>query len=282
MALEVSGEFPREPLQDIELSLLLEAVYRATGHDFRAYTTATIRRRVLHAVAEEGLESISALQARALHDAAAMQRLRETLAINVTEMFRDPTFFRALREQVLPLLRTHPFVRVWHAGCSTGEEVYSLAILLHEAGLLDRSRLYATDMHAPALQQARQGIYPLGKLAAYEDNYHLSGGQAEFGDYFTQQYGHARVKAFLRQPIIWGQHNLATDSSFNEFHLILCRNVMIYFTRPLQDHVQALLWESLMPFGVLGLGHHESLDFSPQAVRFEPLNLAEKLYRRVG
>ncbi|UBV42001.1 protein-glutamate O-methyltransferase CheR [Deinococcus taeanensis] len=274
--------FHAEPLEEIELSLLLEGVFRATGHDFRAYTRATIRRRVLHAVAAEGLRTISALQGQVLRDPAAMQRLRETLAINVTGMFRDPTFFQALREQVIPTLRTHPFIRVWHAGCSTGEEVYSLAILLSEAGLLERTRLYATDMHAPALGVARQGIYPAAKMNAYEAAYQDAGGQADFRRYFTWQYDHALVRADLRQPIIWGQHNLATDSSFNEFHLILCRNVLIYFTRPLQDHVKALLHDSLTPFGILALGRHETMDFSVHAPRFECLNLTEKLYRRVG
>lgn len=271
-----------ELTEDIELSLLLEGVYRVTGHDFRQYTPATMRRRALHAASAEGLHSISELQGRVLRDAAAMQRLRETLSINVTEMFRDPSFFQALREQVLPVLRTHPFIRIWHAGCSTGEEVYSLAILLREAGLLDRSRLYATDMHAPALNAARSGIYPVQKLAAYERNYRESGGTGEFGAYFTAQYEHALVRADLRQNIIWGQHNLATDSSFNEFHLILCRNVLIYFTQRLQEQVKALLWHSLTPFGMLALGRHESMDFSEHAPRFTTLNLTEKLYRRIG
>lgn len=268
--------------EDIELALLLEAVFRATGHDFRQYTAATIRRRVLHAMHAEGFASMSELQGRVLRDQAAMLRLRETLSINVTEMFRDPSFFRALREQVLPVLRTHPFLRIWHAGCSTGEEVYSLAILLHEAGLLDRARLYATDMHAPALNVARSGIYPLEKLGPYALNYTQSGGQGDFGSYFTTQYGHALVRADLRQNIIWGQHNLATDGSFNEFHLILCRNVLIYFTRHLQEQVKALLWHSLTPFGTLALGRHEGMEFSEHAPRFTTLNLTEKLYRRIG
>lgn len=271
-----------EPLERIELSLLLEGVYRVTGHDFRGYATATIHRRVVHAAAQEGLPSISALLAKVMHDPLAMTRLRETLSINVTEMFRDPTFFRALREQVLPVLRTHPFIRVWHAGCSTGEEVYSLAILLAEAGLLGRTRLYATDMHVPALNAAKRGIYRLDKLEGYARNYREAGGQAELEDYFTAQYDHALIRADLRSSVIWGEHNLVTDRSFNEFHLILCRNVLIYFDRPLQEHVKTLLWQSLVPFGVLGLGHHEMLEFSGVAPRFETLSLSEKLYRRIA
>jgi chemotaxis protein methyltransferase CheR len=231
---------------------------------------------------QEKLPTISALQNLVLHDPAALARLRDALSINVTEMFRDPSFFRALRDQVLPVLRTHPFLRVWHAGCSTGEEVYSVAILLQEAGLLERSRLYATDISAPALAVARRGIYPQDRLKLYGRNYLLAGGSRQFSSYFTAQYDHGLVRADLRRNIIWGQHNLVTDGSFNEFHLILCRNVLIYFTQKLQEQVQALLLGSLVPFGVLGLGRHETLDFSTHQRRFETINLSEKLYRRIA
>lgn len=271
-----------EPLDSIELSLLLEGVYRVTGHDFRGYASATIHRRVVHAAAQEGLPNISALLAKVMHDPVAMTRLRETLSINVTEMFRDPSFFRALRDQVLPVLRTHPFIRIWHAGCSTGEEVYSLAILLEEAGLLGRSRLYATDMHVPALNAAKRGIYRLDKLDQFAENYREAGGPGDLRSYFTTQYDHALIRADLRQHVIWGEHNLVTDSSFNEFHLILCRNVLIYFDRPLQEHVKTLLWQSLMPFGMLGLGRHETLDFSAVTPKFETISLSEKIYRRIA
>jgi len=276
---------PPETLQDVETALLLEGVYRVYGHDFRGYAPATLRRRVLHALRAEGLPTVSALQARVLHEPAALARLLDALSIHVTQMFRDPSFYRALREQVVPVLRTHPFVRVWHAGCATGEEVYSMAILLREAGLLERTRLYATDLSAAALEVARQGIYPEDKLSAYAQNYAGSGGRENFAAYFTPQAGspaHAQVSAELRRHVIWGQHNLVSGGSFNEFHLILCRNVLIYFTRPLQQQVQGLLLGSLMPFGVLALGRHESLDFSPHAGRFSTLNLGEKLYRRVS
>lgn len=273
---------PNTPLEDLEIELLLEGVYRHYGHDFRGYAPATVRRRVLHCLGSEGLQTVSALQDRVLHDPAALTRLLAALSIHVTEMFRDPSFYRALRDQVLPVLRTHPFLRVWHAGCSTGEEVYSLAIWLEEAGLLSRTRLYATDMSAPALAVARQGIYPAEKLAAYARNYAGAGGTQDFQNYFTQQYDHGRVKASLRRNITWGQHNLVTDGSFNEFHLILCRNVMIYFARPLQEQVQGLLLGSLVPFGVLGLGQHETLEFSPHVAAFETLNFREKLYRRIA
>ncbi|SMB80184.1 CheR family methyltransferase [Deinococcus hopiensis] len=273
---------PTDALEQIEITLLLEGVYQHYGHDFRGYAPGTVRRRVLHCLQAERLPTVSALQDRVLHDPAAMTRLVAALSIQVTEMFRDPSFYRALREQVLPVLRTHPFLRVWHAGCSTGEEVYSLAILLEEAGLLSRTRLYATDVSAPALAVARQGIYSAEKLAGYARNYTDAGGARSFSAYFTQGQGHALVSAPLRQNVIWGQHNLVTDGSFNEFHLILCRNVMIYFARPLQEQVQGLLHASLVTFGVLGLGQHETLEFSPHSAHFETLNYREKLYRRIA
>ena len=273
---------PAGSLEDIELSLLLEGLYRRHGFDFRDYAPATIRRRVLHALQVEGLPTISALQERVLRDTHVAQRLVEHLAVSVTEMFRDPSVFRALREQVVPLLRTHPFVRIWHAGCATGEEVYSLAILLHEEGLLERSRLYATDLSANALRRARDGIYPADRLELYERNYTEAGGRAEFSGYLTQQYGHGIVRADLRRSIVWGQHNLATDGSFNEFHLVLCRNVLIYFNSALQTRVFSLLHDSLATFGMLALGRHESLDFASVADRFSVMNAAEKLYKKVA
>ena len=273
---------PPDSLEHIEVTLLLEGVYRHYGHDFRGYAPGTVHRRVLHCMKAEGVPTVSALQDRVLHDPGAMTRLVSALSIHVTEMFRDPSFYRALREQVLPVLRTHPFVRVWHAGCSTGEEVYSLAILLEEAGLLARTRLYATDVSASVLATARQGVYPAEKLDAWAQNYAEAGGKGPLRSHFTVQGDLALVGTRLRQNVTWGQHNLVTDGSFNEFHLILCRNVMIYFARPLQEQVLGLLRESLVRFGVLGLGGHETLDFSPQAAFFETLNAREKLYRRTA
>lgn len=275
-------ENTHEPTEAVETELLLEAVYRVYGHDFRGYAPATLRRRVRHAVQVEGLPSVSALQHQVLHEPQALGRLLGALSIPVTEMFRDPSFYRALREQVLPVLRTHPFLRVWHAGCATGEEVYSLAMVLEEEGLLERTRLYATDLSAAALEAARAGLYPQEKLDAYAQSYREAGGRADFAAYFDRHGGHGRVMERLRRPVIWGQHNLVSGGSFNEFHLILCRNVLIYFSKPLQEQVQELLLGSLMPFGVLALGRHESLDFSPHAGRFSALNPAEKLYRRVS
>ncbi len=227
----------RESVEDIEIALLLEGVYRYSGHDFRRYAPVTVRRRILHCLHAEGLPTVSALQDRVLHDPQALTRLLEAMTIRVTEMFRNPSFYRALRDEVIPLLRTYPFIRVWHAGCATGEEVYSLAILFAEAGLLDRTQLYATDISADALMAARNGSYARYKLTSYADNYRLAGGLEDFESYFTPQHGHGRIHSWLRKNVIWGQHNLVTDASFNEFHLILCRNVLIYFNSSLQEHV---------------------------------------------
>jgi len=269
-------------LEDIEVALLLEGVFQRYGFDFRNYAPATLKRRVLHCMNEEGLMTVSALQERVLRDRSAMERLVECLAVSVTEMFRDPEFYRSVRDRVLPVLRTYPFIRIWHAGCATGEEVYSMAMLLDEAGLLDRARIYATDMSAGALRRAQDGIYAVDRMELYARNYTESGGQAAFEQYFTWQYDHAIVRSDLKRNIIWAQHNLVTDGSFNDFHMILCRNVLIYFTPPLQARVHELLHESLVTFGTLALGRHETLDFSPLAAKYSVLDPREKLYRKVA
>lgn len=271
-----------DDLEDLEVDLLLEGVHRRYGFDFRGYVPATLRRRVLHCARTSGFGSVSALQERVLRDREAFHDFVSCVAVGVTEMFRDPSFYAALREAVVPLLRTHPFVRVWHAGCSSGEEVYSTAILLHEAGLLERTRLYATDLNPRALARARDGIYARERMEGYARNYAEAGGERDFASYFTRSYDHAIVRADLKRHITWGQHNLVTDGSFNDFHLILCRNVLIYFDKPLQARVHELLFESLAPRGVLGLGRHETLSFSPVEARFTELDAREKLYRRVA
>ncbi|WP_027481788.1 CheR family methyltransferase [Deinococcus pimensis] len=269
-------------VEALEIDLLLEGVHRRYGFDFRGYASATLHRRVQHCVRAEGLATVSALQERVLRDAAAFERLVSCLSISVTEMFRDPPFYAALRERIIPTLRTYPFIRVWHAGCATGEEVYSMAILLAEADLLGRARLYATDISAHALQRAQDGIYSAERLDLYARNYREAGGTGDFASYFTQQYDRGIVRADLRHNIIWGQHNLVTDGSFNEFHVILCRNVLIYFDRDLQERVYGLLDESLAARGTLGLGRHETLDFTPLARRYQTLDPREKLYRRTA
>jgi len=279
-----SSEQPpaRDDLEEIELALLLEGIFRQYGFDFREYAPASLRRRVWRRVYAEGLSTISALQGKLLHDPACMERLLLDLSINVTAMFRDPTFYSAFRAKVVPLLRTYPFTRIWVAGCSTGEEVYSLAILLREEGLYDRTRIYATDINESVLERARMGVFPLEKMREYTQNYIKAGGTSAFSEYYLAKYDGAQFQRALTENVVFAQHNLVSDGSFNEFNVIICRNVMIYFDRILQDRVHRLFYESLVTFGVLGLGHKESVRFSPQADRFEELDPNEKLYRKVG
>ncbi|MHB1352179.1 MAG: CheR family methyltransferase [Thiobacillus sp.] len=267
-----------EDVENIEIGLLLEAVYQYYGFDFRQYAPASLKRRIRNCVRQERVSSVSALQEKLLYNPACMKRFLEELSIHVTALFRDPGFYRALREKVVPRLRTYPFIRIWHAGCSTGEEVYSVAILLQEEGLYDRARLYATDMNEGVLCQARDGVYPLETMNAYGQNYLQAGGSRTLAEYFTAQYGRAIFHAGLKRNIVWSQHNLATDGSFNEFHVILCRNVLIYFDRALQGRVHRLLYESLAPFGMLGLGQMETIKFSEREARYEALDDMEKWY----
>ena len=268
-------------LEKIELDCLLEAVYQRYGFDFREYAPASLRRRVNRRVKLEGLRSISALQDQLLRDTEVMQRLLLDLSINVTAMFRDPTFHLALREQVVPLLRTYPFTRIWVAGCSTGEEVYSLAILLEEEALYDRTRIYATDLNEDVLERARLGVFPLARMQDYTRNYIGAGGKRAFSDYYTSGYDGAAFDRSLMRNVVFAQHNLAMDRSFNEFHVILCRNVMIYFERSLQKRVFELFDGSLARLGILALGHKESLRTSAHADRYEELDAIERLYRKV-
>jgi chemotaxis protein methyltransferase CheR len=278
-----SSEHPpaRDDLEEIELALLLEGIFRKYGFDFREYAPASLRRRVWRRVYAEGLSTISALQAKLLHDPACMERLLLDLSINVTSMFRDPSFYSAFRAKVVPLLRTYPFTRVWVAGCSTGEEVYSLAILLREEELYDRTRIYATDINESVLERARTGVFPLEKMREYTQNYLKAGGARAFSEYYLAKYDGAQFQRSLIDNVVFAQHNLVSDGSFNEFNVIVCRNVMIYFDRALQDRVHRLFYDSLMTFGVLGLGHKESVRFSPHADRFEELDRNEKLFRKV-
>ena len=267
-------------LEDLELGLLTEAIHQRYGYDFRGYARASLRRRFWRRVHLEGLRSLSGLLERVLHDPACMERLLGDLSINVTEMFRDPSSHAALREAVMPELHTHPFVRIWVAGCATGEEVVSVAILLREAGLLERSRIYATDMDAQVLARARDAAFPVEKLQAYTRNYIDASGREAFSSYYTVAGNRAVFDPELVRDVVWAQHNLATDRSFNEFHLVLCRNVLIYFGRELQHHVLELLDQSLMRRGVLALGRKETLHGTRLEQRYEPLVERERIYRR--
>ena len=268
-------------LERLEIELLLEGVFPHYGFDFRSYAFASIRRRLWKRVEGEGLSSISELQARILHDTDAMERLLLDLSVNVTAMFRDPTFYKEFRERVIPLLRTYPFIRIWHAGCSTGEEVFSMAILLEEEGLYDRARLYATDINDVVLQRARQGIFPLDRMQEYTENYMRAGGTRSFSEYYTAKYDGALFTPSLTRNIVFSQHNLVTDRSFSEFHVIFCRNVLIYFDKALQNRVHSLFYDSLVTYGILALGSKESLKFSQYEPCYEKVSSAEKIYRKV-
>jgi chemotaxis protein methyltransferase CheR len=267
-------------LERIEMELLLEGIYRHYGYDFRSYAPSSLRRRLKKRLEAESLPTFSALQDRVLHDPVAMEGLLRDMSVNVTGMFRDPTFFRAIREKVVPILRTYPFVRIWHAGCATGEEVYAMAILLEEEGLYERSRLYATDMNSEALERARMGIFPLARMREYTGQYQQAGGTRSFSEYYTASYGAALFHARLRENILFAQHNLATDTSFSEFNIILCRNVLIYFDRSLKERTLRLFGDSLSPLGFLCLGRRESLRFTNVEEEFDEIDQKERVYRR--
>jgi len=264
-----------------EIRLLLENVFHDHGVDFREYAPASLRRRIWNAVRAEGLTTVSGLQEKVLRDPAGLGRLLLALTVNVTSLFRDPGFFLAFREKVAPLLRIHPFIRLWCAGCATGEEVYSIAILLEEEGLYDRCRIYATDMNEAVLRKAREGIFPLSVMQEYTSNYLRAGGKRPFSGYYTAAYDHAIFRPSLKQHIVFAQHNLVTDTSFNEFNIILCRNVMIYFNQLLQKRVHQLLYGSLIKFGILGVGEKESLRFTPHEGDYAELDSRAKIYRKV-
>ena len=269
-------------LERTEIELLLEGVFRTYGFDFRSYAYASIRRRLWKRVASEGLRTLSELQGRVLHDRDAMERLLLDLSVNVTSMFRDPPFYQTFRKVVIPLLRTYPFVRLWHAGCSTGEEVYSTAIMLEEAGLYDRSRIYATDINDVVLQQARRGIFPIDRMQEYTENYIRAGGTRSFSEYYTAMYDGALFDQRLVRNVVFAQHNLVTDRSFSEFHVIFCRNVLIYFDKELQNRVHSLFYDSLIRLGVLCLGSKETLKFSKYEACYDRLDTSEKIYRKVS
>jgi chemotaxis protein methyltransferase CheR len=274
------GEAAAETVEDVEVRLLAEGIFRVHGYDFRDYAQASLRRRIRHLVREDRLSSISALQERVLHDPQAFQRFVEVITVQVTSMFRDPRFYLLMREKVLPVLRTYPLVRVWHAGCSTGEEVYSLAILLEEEGLYERCRIYATDMSGGALKRAEAGVFSLAAMRDNNANYRAAGGRGTFARFYKAVGDKAVFPPTLSRNVVFAQHNLVTDQSFNEFNLVLCRNVLIYFNRPLQERVHHLLYQSLGRFGFLGLGARENVRFTPHEKHYQ--DVGEKIYRKVA
>jgi chemotaxis protein methyltransferase CheR len=270
-----------DAVEDLEIALLLEAVHQRHGYDFRGYALSAMRRRIRRRLRDEEVRTVSGLQEKVLHDGRAMERLVENLSVTTTSMFRDPSFFRALRTHVVPVLRTYPVVRIWHAGCSTGEEVYSLAILLMEENLYERSRVYATDLQPRLLQRAATGLFELEAVRRWDGAYQAAGGAHRLARYYEPDGRQAVMAPELRRNVMFAQHNLVTDASFNEFHLILCRNVLMYFTPPLQLRAQRLVHDSLAVFGYLGLGHREAL-CGPLEPLYAPASRREKLYRRVA
>lgn len=268
------------PLQQLEE--ITQLLFDQTGVDFREYAHSSLRRRVLLSMVDEHLSTPDQLKMRLGSDPQFAHRMLQRMTLPVTSMFRDPQFFRALREQVVPALRTYPFVRIWVAGCSTGQEAYSVSIVLREAGLHVRSRIYATDLSPGIINRAREGIYPLAVMREYTRNYQESGGRAEFSDYYTADSKLALMRPVLRENVVFAAHNLATDGSFNEFHLILCRNVMIYFNRQLQTRVLRLFHASLATFGYLGLGRSETLRYSAVGQCFEDIAARERICRKIA
>ena len=272
----------RRDVEALEIDLLLEGMARQWGYDFRHYARPSMTRRIRKVLNKHGLHTISALQERLLRNAAAMHDFVATVAVHTTAMFRDPDFYLALRREVIPLLRTYPFVRIWHAGCASGEEVYSLAILLEEEGIYDRCRIYATDLSDDILEKARRGIYPLPAMRDYTANYQAAGGKHAFSKYYVADQKAAILRQSLTSNVIFAQHNLASDGVFNEFHLVLCRNVGIYFDDELRLRMHDLIYESLVPLGVLGLGKKESLRYTSFEERYQELPNEVRLYRKRG
>lgn len=266
--------------EDIEVDLLLEAIYQKYGYDFRSYSKASIRRRVRHRLAAEGLAKVSLLQMQILYDREKFSLLLNDLTVNVTEMFRDPNFYSSFRENVIPVLRSYPSIKVWHAGCSTGEEIYSMAILLQEEGLYDKTQIYATDIDKNVLAKAKKGIFSSEDLALFEKNYIESGGKEDFSKYYTLRYDNIIMNQSLKKNVVFADHDLATDQVFGEMQVILCRNVIIYFDRNLQDRVFKLFHESLDMGGVLCLGTKESLRFSSSANKFSTIDDKYKIFRK--
>jgi chemotaxis protein methyltransferase CheR len=267
-------------IEHIEVELLLEAVYQRYGYDFRSYARASIDRRVRQFVAGRGVSVISELIPRVLYNEALFSELAQYFSIAVTEMFRDPFVYRAVRAQVVPLLRTYPFVKVWHAGCATGEEVYSMAILLAEEGLDKRVTIFGTDFNDDALARAREGIYPADRIKEYTRNYQEAGGTRSFSEYYHAQYESAALNSGLKKHVTFANHNLASDAAFGEMHLVFCRNVLIYFNRELQNRALGVIDDSLTRGGFLCLGTKEDLRFTAVADRYEVVDAGARIYKK--
>lgn len=263
-----------------ELTELLELVRFVYGYDFTEYSEASVKRRIDHFLTANKIGSVEELGKILLKDDTRFEQFVQEITVNVTEMFRDPMFYKSLREKIVGRLETYPFIKIWIAGCSTGEEVYSMAILLKEEGLLERSVIYATDINQKALQTAKEGVFPIDHMKTYSTNYMKGGGKNSFSDYYIAKYDSVLLDKSLKQNVVFSVHNLAVDKSFNEFQMILCRNVLIYFNQSLQNKVINLFYDSLCPFGFLGLGNKESLLFSDKRKQFEEIDRKEKVFMK--
>lgn len=269
-------------LNDEQIEIILSDLIEHYGYDFTNYSAASLKRRIQRLLTMDKIVSFAEFRHRIQHDAEYFKRFVEQITVNVTEMFRDAHFYRALREHVIPELATRPLIRIWHAGCSTGEEVYSMAILLHEANLLHKSLLYATDINPAVLEKVRLGMFPMSQMKQYSENYIHSGGRNDFSKYYIAQYDTAKFDESFKSRIILATHNLVSDTSFNEFQLILCRNVMIYFDKDLQDRALELFDNSLEKLGYLCLGSKETLKFSSVMSRYKQIESKEKIWRKVS
>jgi chemotaxis protein methyltransferase CheR len=276
----IASDAADDEVRNVEIRLLLEGIHRVYGHDFRDYAESSIRRRLTHWLAESPFETFSEAQGRLLRERPLFDALLRGITVNVTEMFRDPAFFRAVREQVVPFLKTYPFVRIWHAGCATGEEAYSMAILLHEEGMAGRFRMYATDINEAVLQQAAEGVLSIADMQRFTRNYQKSGGTGSFADYYTARYERAIMAADLRRDIVFAPHNLAVDAEFGEMNMVLCRNVMIYFKTALKERCLRLFDNSLLPGGFLCLGMKENLERRLPGERYAELAPGTRIYRK--
>lgn len=269
------------PEMDLELGLLLDAIFQKYHYDFRSYAEASLKRRLLVALSHFGCDTLSHLQERVLHEPKVFAELLRYLTVQVSDLFRDPSYFRSIREKVVPYLRTYPSLKVWVAGCATGEEAYSLAIILAEEGLLDRTLIYATDIHPDSLRVGEAGIYDLDRIARFSENYLQAGGRASLSDYYTAQYSSALFDRSLRKAILFSDHSLATDVAFAEMELVSCRNVLIYFEKELQERAIGVFHDSLCRRGFLGLGVKETLRFSKHAPAFSEFAPEDRIYQRL-
>lgn len=265
---------------DNDIAILLEIIYQQYGYDFREYSKAHIKRRIKNRMMLSGIHSVNKINSQVKVDKVFAAVLLQDLSIKVTEMFRDPEFYISLRENIIPLLKTYPFIKIWHAGCSTGEEVYSMSILLHEEGLINRTTIYATDFNQLALNHAKEGIFSNKLIKEYTQNYQISGGKESFSTYYTADDNNVIMNNALKTNIVWANHNLVTDSVFAEVHLILCRNVMIYFEKSLQNKVHNLFYESLIEGGILCLGSKEGLQFIEVFNKYKYVDKAQRIYKK--